>query len=157
VYVHLLTDHPERVFALGVVLRAAGDDGEAPDPDFPPLEVESVRPFQAGRLVRFAGFLDRDDAERIKDRYLVAPIESLAELEEGELFVHQLLGLRVETVDGREVGEVQEVYDIEPSQLLDVRGPGGTVLVPFTERVVREVDVEAGRIVIDPPEGLLDL
>lgn len=157
VYVRPLTDHPERHFAPGVVLRAAGDEGESPDPDFPPLEVEAVRPFQDGLLVHFAGVLDRNDAERIKGRYLVAPIESIAALEEGELFVHQLLGMRVETAAGREVGEVQEVYDLEPAQMLEVRGPGGTVLIPYTERIVREVDAEGGRIVIDPPEGLLDL
>jgi 16S rRNA processing protein RimM len=157
VYVKPLTDHPESVFALGVVLRMAGDEGEAPDPDLPPLRVEATRPFQGGLLVHFGGVTTRDAAERLRGRYLVAPFETLAQLEEGELFFHQLLGLRVRTVEGREIGRVEEVYELDPADLLEVRGPEGTLLIPFSERIVREVDVDAGWVVIDPPEGLLDL
>jgi 16S rRNA processing protein RimM len=157
VFVTPLTDHPESVFAPGVVLRAAAEEGETPDPDFPPLRVETVRPFQSGYLVRFGGVLDRSDAENLVRRYLVLPIEELAELDEGELFYHQLLGMRVRTVEGSELGEVQEVYDLEPAPLLEVRAHGRTLLIPLTERIIREVDAETRCIVIDPPEGLLDL
>jgi 16S rRNA processing protein RimM len=157
VYVRLLTDHPESVFALGVVLRTAGEEGEAPDPDFPPLRIESTRPFQGGVLVHFAGITTRAEAERLQGRYLVSPIETLPALEEGELFFHQLIGMRVRTLEGREIGVVEEVYELEPADLLEVRGPEGTFLIPFSERIVREVDVEGGGVVIDPPEGLLEL
>jgi 16S rRNA processing protein RimM len=157
VYVSPLTDHPESVFAPGVVLRAAAEEGEAPDPDFPPLHVEEVRPFRAGYLVRFAGVFDRNDSEPLLGRYLVLPIEALADLEEGELFYHQLLGMRVRTLDGTEVGEIEEVYELEPAPMLEVRAPGRTLLIPMTERVVREVNAAEGWMVIDPPEGLLDL
>jgi 16S rRNA processing protein RimM len=152
-----LTDHPESVFAPGVVLRAAADEGEAPDPSFPPLQIVSVRPFRSGFLVHFGGVLSRNDAERLAARYLVMPIGELPALAEGELFYHQLLGLRVRTADGREVGEVQEVYDLQPAQMLEVRGESGTFLVPMTERIVRAVNMAEGWMVIDPPEGLLDL
>jgi 16S rRNA processing protein RimM len=157
VYVSPLTDHPESVFAPGVVLRAAAEVGEAPDPDFPPLRVESVRPFRAGYLVHFGGVLSRNDAERLLKRYLVLPVEELQELAEGELFHHQLVGMRVRTIRGEAVGEVQEVYDVEPAPLLEVRAEGRTLLIPMTERIVREVNAEEGWMVIDPPEGLLDL
>ena len=157
VYVSPLTDHPESVFAPGVVLRVAVEDGEQPDPDVQPLRIESVRPFRDGVLVVFDTVPDRNAAERLRQRYLVAPLSELSELESGELFYHQLLGMRVRTVDGNEVGEVQEVYELQPAHMLEVRGPGGTVLIPLTDRIVREVDAEAGWMVIDPPEGLLDL
>jgi 16S rRNA processing protein RimM len=157
VYVSPLTDHPESVFAPGVVLRAAAEEGESPDPDFPPLRVESVRPFRTGYLIRFGGVLSRNDAEHLLRRYLVLPVEQLEELAEGELFYHQLLGMRVRTLDGTEVGEVQEVFDLEPAPMLELRARGRTLLIPMTERIVREVNAEEGWMVIDPPEGLLDL
>lgn len=157
VYVRPLTDHPEGVFARGVVLRAAADDGEEPDPDFPPLRVEAVRPFRRGYLVCFAGVDSRHLAERLRERYLVLPVEELAELEEGELFYHQLIGMRVRTVDGRDLGRIDEVYELEPAHLLEVRGGEGVFLIPLTRRILKEVDADGGWMVVDPPEGLLDL
>jgi 16S rRNA processing protein RimM len=157
VYVSPLTDHPESVFAPGVILRVAADNGQAPDPDFPPLPVESVRAMRDGLLVVFGGVNDRDEADRLRRRYLVLPIAELPALEEGELFSHQLIGMRVRTLDGEEIGEVQEVYELQPAHMLEVRRPGGVVLIPLTERIVREVNAEEGWMVIDPPEGLLDL
>jgi 16S rRNA processing protein RimM len=157
VYVSPLTDHPESVFAPGVVLRVAADEGEKPDPKLPPLTIESVRPFRDGVLVTFDVVPDRNAAERLQHRYLVAPLSDLAELVDDELFYHQLLGMRVRTLDGNEIGEVQEVYELQPAHMLEVRGPGGTFLVPLTARIVRDVNAEEGWMVIDPPEGLLDL
>jgi len=157
VLVSPLTDHPGSVFAPGVVLLAALEEGEEPDPDFPPLRVEAVRTTPRGLLVGFGGVESRDDAERLRGLYLVRPLQELADLEEGELFYHQLLGMRVVTVEGLEVGEVTEVYELLPADMLEVRGSERTVLVPYTSEVVREVDPEARRIVVDPPEGLLDL
>ena len=54
------------------------------------------------------------------------------------------------------VGEVIEVYELRPADLLEVRTDRGTVLVPFVETMIRELDVAGGRLVIDPPEGLLE-
>ena len=156
-FVWALTDHPESTFAPGVILYLGNEAGDVPDPSWPSLEVESVRPFRRGFLVRFPGVLDRTQAETFHGRYLLRPLTELEDLEEGEIFYHQLLGLRVLTVAGEEVGEVVEVYDLSPADLLEVRGPGGTHHIPFLKSIVREVDPEAGTLVIDPPEGLLDL
>jgi 16S rRNA processing protein RimM len=65
--------------------------------------------------------------------------------------------MKVVTVDGGEVGRVREVYELEPNDLLEVRTPTGTLLIPFVRTVVTEVHREEGRLVVDPPEGLLDL
>jgi 16S rRNA processing protein RimM len=157
VVIQSLTDHPEDVFVPGVVLRVAADAGEGPDPSLPPLRVESVRPFQSGYLVRFVGVADRDEADRLRARTLVMPIEELAGLEEGEVFLHQLIGLAVRTADGRELGRVEEVYELQPAPLLEVRGSERTVLIPMTEPIVREIDVQRGTMIVDPPDGLLDL
>ena len=157
VLVSPLTDNAETVFAPGVALLSAVGEAETPDPDFPPLRVESVRPVQRGLLVGFGGIESRSEADLLRGRYLMAALEELPALEEGELFYHQLLGMRVLTTAGEELGTVREVFELQPADLLEVRGPRGTVLLPFSRQVVREVDPDARRLVVDPPEGLLDL
>jgi len=156
-FVWPLTDHPEGVFAPGVVLLLGDAEGDQPDPDLPPLRIESVRPFRRGYLVSFGGVEDRNESELLRGRYLYRALEDLEPLREGEVFYHQLLDMEVVTVDGRPVGRVREVYELAPAHMLEVVGDGLSVLVPYTERVVVEVDIHAGRMVIDPPEGLLEL
>lgn len=156
-YVSPLTDHPERVFASGVVLSLGGADDDEPDPDLPPLRVETTRPFRSGLLVRFGGVEDRSQAELLAGRYLFCPVEELEPLGEGEVYYHQLVGMRVETVGGREVGSVTQVYELQPADLLEVRGAKGVVMIPYRREIVVQVDVEGRRLVIDPPDGLLEL
>jgi 16S rRNA processing protein RimM len=156
-YVSLLTDHPERAFAPGVILLLGEPDSDVPDPDLPPLRVSEVRPFQRGLLVRFGGVDDRSQAEVLRGRYLYQAIGDVAPLEEGEVFYHQLLDMEVVTVDGTPVGTIAEVFELGPVDLLEVRGDRGVVMVPYRPEIVVEVDVDEGRMVVDPPEGLLDL
>lgn len=151
-----LTDRPDEVFAPGRELLVGdeeGSPGEAPLP----LTVAASRPYRKGFLVRFEGVEDRTAAVGFVARYVLAPAETLGEAEEDALYYHELLGLEVETVDGQAVGRVREVFETEPSHLLEVKGEGRIHLVPFTKRVVVEVDRAGGRLVIDPPEGLLEL
>lgn len=156
-FVWPLTDHPESTFAPGVILFPGDEAGEAPDPSWPSLTLEGARPFRRGFLVRFEGIGDRNRAEALHGRYLFRPRPELDPLEDGEVFYHQLLGLRVVTVAGEQIGEVVEVYELRPADLLEVRGPEGTRHIPFLSSVVKEVDVAGGKLVIDPPDGLLDL
>ena len=153
----ILTDHPESVFAPGVVLSLGGEDDNQPDPDLPPLRIESVRPFQRGVLVEFGGVDDRNQAELLRGRYLFRAAEELEPLAEGEVFYHQLLGMKVVTTSGEDVGEITEVFEMEPADLLQVQGDDRQVMVPFLEHIVVEVDPVSRRMVIDPPEGLLEL
>jgi len=152
-----LTDHPESVFASGVVLYLGARDADEPDPDLPPLRVETMRPIRRGLLVRFGGVDDRTQAELLCGRYLFCPIDRLEPLREGEVFYHQLVGMAVETVAGDDVGTVGEVYELAPADLLQVHGPYGTVMIPYRPEIVLEVDVEGARLVVDLPEGLLEL
>jgi len=157
VFVWPLTDRPETVFAPGRELLLGDEQGEcAAQP--PLLTVEGARAFKRGLLVKLVGVATRSEAEPLARRYLLAPVAELGELDEGEIYYHQLLGAAVETVTGEAVGHVREVYETEPAHLLEVESPGGKRhLVPFTERVVRRVDAEARVVVIDPPPGLLEL
>lgn len=157
IFVTPLTDHPGSVYAPGVVLSLGDGGSDEPDPDLPPLRIESARPYRTGLLVEFGGVDDRTQADLLSGRYLFQSVDDLEPLAEGELFYHQLLGLTVVTVEGREVGEVSQVFELHPAELLEVRGADGVVMVPYTKEIVVEVAVEDGRLIIDPPEGLLDL
>jgi 16S rRNA processing protein RimM len=152
-----LTDHPESVYAPGVDLLLGDAEGREPDPELGSVRIEDVRPFRNGYLLSLDGVYDRNAAESLRGRYLLRPIESLPPLEEGELFYHQLLGMQVVTKNGEQVGEIVEVYELRPAHMLEVRGPEGDVMIPYLSHIVVEVDREARRMVIDPPEGLLDL
>ena len=156
-YVQPLTDYPESVFVPGVVFRTSVSEGQAPDADAPPLRIDTCRAFQKGYLVRFGGATDRNDAERFRGLYLLRAFEELAPLADGEVFYHDLVGLKVETVDGVAVGRVREVYEMQPADLLEVATPRGTLLVPFVAAVIVDVRPAEGLLLIDPPDGLLDL
>jgi 16S rRNA processing protein RimM len=156
-YLWPLTDRPETTFVPGARFRVADETGEAPADGLPPLILAGVRPHRRGFLVRLEGVNDRSASEALRGRYLLRPFEEIEPLEDGEIFYHQLLGALVSTEEGRAVGRVIEVFEMEPADMLEVQGPKGSVLIPFTRSVIRSVDHEAARIVIDPPEGLLDL
>lgn len=156
VFVWPLTDSPDQVFAPGTEMLLGDEEGRASTPESW-VRIESQRPFKRGVLVRFEGYGDRSAVEPLAARYLLLPIERLEPLDADEVFYHQLLGLRVVTKAGEEVGVVREVYETEPAPLLEVKGDGKLHLIPYTRRVVREVDPDGGQLVIQPPAGLLDL
>ncbi|MEJ2541178.1 MAG: ribosome maturation factor RimM [Gemmatimonadota bacterium] len=155
VVVRSLTDHPEGIFSPGVVLFPSR--GGSPDPDREPLRIGAVRPFRTGYLVAFEGVSDRNDAELLRRVELLAPVDAVAPRQEGEVFFHEFPGMRVEDVEGTELGRVVEVFEVEPSVLLEVRTPRGQVLIPFVADVVVRVSLEEGTLVVDPPPGLLEL
>lgn len=154
-FVWPLTDYPSSHFAPGVVHYQGDEEGRAPLVAAAPLVLESVRPFRRGYLAKFVDVDDRASADGIRGRYLLRPFESIDPLADGEVFYHELLGAEVATVDGASLGRVTEVYPLRPSDLLEVVGDDGQLLVPLSPQVVVKFDREHGRVVIDPPAGLL--
>lgn len=157
IFVWPLTDHPEGTFAPGVILYLADQAGVQPDPELPSISIRSVRPFRRGFLLHVDGVETREGAEALKDRYVLRPRDELEDLGEDEVFYHQLLGMTVRTTTGEEIGEIVEVYELRPADLLEVKGPSKTHVIPFLASIVKEVDPETATMIIDPPEGLLDL
>ena len=152
-----LTADPGEAFAAGAELHLADEAGEKPDPAFAEVRVRAVRPFKRGFLIRLEGIDSRTQAEWLAGRYVLRPLAEVSPLEEGEIFYHELLGTRVESGDGETVGEVVEVYELNPVHLLRVARGSGTVLIPFARDLVRRLDREGKRLVVDLPDGLLDL
>ena len=157
------TDDPDRLVDLARVF-VGPDAARAAE-----REVESVR-FQypkGGRTVVLLGLADvtdREGADAQRGLGVYAHPDDLPALIEGEVFVHDLIGLRVETVasDGEGepnvLGEVRDVLEGGAALLIVVSRDGQPdVLVPDVPEIVLSVDLDAGRILIDPPDGLLDL
>lgn len=150
VSVEVRTDDPDRRYADGSVLATD-------PPERGPLTVESVRAHHGRLLVRFAGVEDRNAAEALRNTLLVVDSADAGDAGDGEYWDHELLGLTAVTTGGTKLGPVTDVVHVPGSPLLAIDVNGREVLVPFVEAIVPEVDVAGGRLVVDPPEGLLDL
>jgi 16S rRNA processing protein RimM len=122
-----------------------------------PVERRILEARPQGRLwaVRIEGVDDRTGAERMAGTEVFAEREDLGEAGEGRHYWADLEGLPVTTVAGEVLGKVTGLYETGGVDVLVVAGEKGERLIPLAPYV--EVDVEAGRIVIDPPEGLLEL
>jgi len=108
-------------------------------------------------LARLDGVDDRTAAEALKGTRLYVPKSALPEPEEDEFYFADLVGLRADLKAGGKLGSIKEVHDFGAGAILEVTGgEAGIVMVPFTRAVVPEVDLAAGRVVIDPPPGLLE-
>jgi 16S rRNA processing protein RimM len=145
------TDFVENRFVTGATLWARLDKADEA------LTITSAR-VQGGRpVIGFAGFSTIEDAERLAGLELRVPEETLQTLAEGVYYQHELVGCEVKTVAGATVGEVSRVDGGAGGSLLAVRGARGEVLIPLAQHICVEIDVTAKRILIDPPEGLLEL
>jgi 16S rRNA processing protein RimM len=121
------------------------------------FEIETIRPGKGFLVVRFKGVADRTAAERLCNLSLYVPRARLPASEADEFYHADLIGLAAVTADGTEIGTVVAIHDFGAGDLLELRAQGrrDTVMLPFTTATVPVVDIAGGRIVIDPPEGLL--
>ena len=121
------------------------------------FEVTALNPVKGGVVAAIAGVADRNAAEKLRGVELYMPRDRLPPAGEGEYYHADLVGLTVELADGRPFGRVRAVENYGAGDLLAIDMPDGRpVSLPFTDRVVPVVDLAGGRIVVEPPEGLLD-
>ncbi len=152
VSVEVRTDDPGGRFVVGSALRT--DPAERG-----PLTVTSMRWHSGSLLLAFAEIGDRDAAEELRGTWLVVDSSEIGPTgDPDEFHDHELIGLAAVTVGGEPVGVVtdvrhhgQDLLVIEPAA-----GRRDDLLVPFVAAIVPDVDVAAGRLVIDPPPGLLE-
>jgi 16S rRNA processing protein RimM len=103
------------------------------------------------------GIEDRDEAEALRGLHLYLPRSALPQPEAGEYYHADLIGLEAVLGDGTPVGRVRAIYDFGAGDTLELTRPGAPpVMVPFTRTVVPVIDPAEGRLVLDPPPGLLD-
>lgn len=124
------------------------------------FEILEIREAKNVAIVRFRGINDRNAAEALKglDLYIERDVLPDEELDDEEYFYADLEGLEVFDDAGRSYGAVSAIFDFGAGDLLELKGPGKRpVLIPFSEQAVLEIDIEAGRILIDPiAAGLKD-
>jgi 16S rRNA processing protein RimM len=145
------TDFPETRFRTGSELRVRR--GEAVET----LTVAAVRSQRGRPVVAFDGITTMDAAEALAGAELRIEAAAVVALGEGEFYRHELIGFRVETTGGRDVGEVQRVEAGNGVDRLVVGGSQGEILVPLARDICVTIDPAGRRIVIAPPEGLLEL
>jgi len=145
------TDFVEERFRAGAVLWIRS--GQATEQ----LAVETARVQNGRPIVGFAGYGTIEASEPLVGRELRIPEQSLQPLEAGAYYHHQLAGCRMVTTAGRVVGEVRRVDGGAAGSLLVVDDGNGEVLVPLVADICVTIDVQAREIVVDPPEGLLEL
>ncbi len=158
--VALETDAPDAIFAPGARVFAGTADGDlAPDAKsglLVELVVQAARPFQDGLLVFFNGIADRTEAETWRGRTLLVPVSELEPPAEGELWAHELPGMRVVDPQGRIIGDVHGYYKLPQGLVLEIETPRGRRDVPFNEAFVQDFNRFARVITLDAPGGLLE-
>jgi 16S rRNA processing protein RimM len=122
------------------------------------FEITLTRPVKSGFAARLSGVPTKEAADALRGTRLYAPRDALPSLPDDEFYHADLIGLTALDTGGVTLGKVAAVLNHGAGDLLELRGTGlkGSVLVPFTRAAVPTVDLSAGRVIIDPPEGLLD-
>lgn len=153
------TDFAEERFRVGATLwtRTAGREEQ--------LTISSARIQNRLPVIGFEGMASIEDVERLSGQELRVPEEAMQPLEPGRYYEHQLVGCEVEVVSGqrsgqlsgKRVGTVVKVEGGPGGSRFVVEGERGEILIPFAADICVSVDVEAKKIQIDPPEGLLEL
>lgn len=145
------TDFVEERFCPGAVFWTRSANGDET------LTVCSARLQGRRPVIALEGFRTVDDAARLAGLELRIPEEALKPLAHGRYYQHQLVGCAVETMSGAPVGEVARVSGGVAGSVLAIDGPRGEILIPLAAEICVDVDVDARRIKIEPPSGLLDL
>jgi 16S rRNA processing protein RimM len=145
------TDFPTERFAPGSVLHAKRFGREER------LTVSAMRMHQGRPVLTFEGVQTMDDAEALAGVELRIPERDLAPLPRGTYYEHALVGCEAVTVGGRTLGVVRAVEGSAAGARLVIGSGRGEIQIPLADDICVEIDVGRRRIVVDPPEGLLEL
>jgi len=145
------TDFPEERFATGATIWMRRSGVAVP------VKILDAWFHQGRPVLTLEGIASMNDAEGIRGEELRVPERELRPLPEGAFYHFQLVGCEVVTTSGQVVGTVKAVDGEDGNHRLSVTGPDGEVLVPLVAPICVAIHIEARRVVIDPPEGLLEV
>jgi len=147
IFLEILTDFPERLKPGGRVFT-----GE----QYVPQVILSLRSHKNGFIVAFDGYHDPESVGMLRNQLVFVQSNNLPPLPEGEYYHHELIGLRMMTSEGRELGELVQIIQTGANDVLIVQTPSrAEILIPYIDDIVRKIDLEKGEILIDPIPGLL--
>ncbi|HKY32312.1 MAG TPA: ribosome maturation factor RimM [Candidatus Polarisedimenticolia bacterium] len=151
VVVTVHADDPSRMARLATVfMREAGGAWKE-------LAVEGVKRLGERAVVKLSGYGTVEEARTLLGKELFIPLEASTPAPPGRYYAYQLEGLAVTLKDGSPVGAVREVLSQGAQSLLVVDGPRGEILIPLVAAICTDIDPDRGVVVIDPPEGLVEL
>jgi 16S rRNA processing protein RimM len=146
----LLTDFPERFARLEQLMSVWPDGGRQS------LQIEEHW-LQGKRIVlKFAGYDSIEAAKTLIGCELAIPASERVELPPNQFYTWELIGCRVETIAGDELGVVRDVTPTGSAEILVITGHNRELLIPMAEEICVEIDIEGKVIRVDPPEGLLE-
>jgi len=145
--VQVQTDDPDVRFKVGAKLSL--DNGKD-------LTIRSARWHNQILLLAFDGIIDRNQIEELRDQMISAEVD-ITSLSPGEYHYQQLLGCQVFLQSDELIGEVDEIVKLPGQDLSSVAKNGKKVLIPMVKKIIISIDVSTKKIVVDPPEGLLDV
>jgi 16S rRNA processing protein RimM len=152
VRIEVLTDFPEERFYPGATPLLGPESGAHPRP----VAISGVRRHLAWLLVSLEGVTDRDAAGELSGLFLYVPRDQAHALADDEFYVADLVDLEVVTQSGQVLGRVASLIETGTADVLVVEGGPKTVLIPLLGDIIRSVDLEVRRIVVEPLPGLLD-
>ncbi|MHB1131288.1 MAG: ribosome maturation factor RimM [Chloroflexota bacterium] len=139
--VRILTDFPQRYKSLTRVFLGEGHQL---------YNVEKVRVLPVKALVKFEGIDTPELARTLSGQLLYIPVGEAMPLPEGEYYWYQIIGLTVYTRDGQDLGQIKDILPTGSNDVYVVAGPEREVLIPAIEDVILEVDLEVGKMVVEP-------
>ena len=145
--IEVQTDDPDIRFQVGEKLTL--DNGRQ-------LTIRSSRWHNQILLLAFDGVADRNQIEELRDQLISSDVD-LGSLAPGEYHFQQLIGCEVFQQNGELIGKVDEIVKLPGQDLLSVNRAGAQVLIPMVKQIIIEINVLAKKIVVNPPEGLLDV
>ena len=121
-------------------------------------QVKILRPVKGGFAARLSDVSNKNAADALRGTRLYAPRDCLPDLPDDEYYHADLINVAVVDAGGVEIGRVRSVLNHGAGDILEIAGPmlKQAVLLPFTLENVPTVDLKSGKIIVDPPEGLLD-
>lgn len=144
------TDFPEERFKKGNTLFLDVDGTKQG------MTITTYRPHKQFHLVTFKGFENINLIEKYKGLKLYVHAEHVHDLSENEYYYHEIIGCEA-IVDGESIGVIDDIFETGANDVWVIKRQGKSdALIPYIESVVKEIDVEAKRVVITPIPGMID-
>lgn len=144
--IEILTEFPERFASLRQVFL--GDDAKS-------FAVESARLHSGAALLKLAGIDTPEDAARLREQLVYVALEDAVKLSENQVYLYQLIGLRVKTQDGKFLGEITDVLDTRANDVYIVSDGTREILLPAIPDIVKEINLERGEMIVQLIDGLM--
>lgn len=120
-----------------------------------PVTIEGARPHKGMELVKFANFDNINDVQQFRDCYLSVSEDQQDALDDGQYYYHQIIGLDVETLEGRPLGQIKEILSPGANDVWVVSRPGKSdLLLPVIKDVIKQVDLDHHKVLVELLEGL---